>query len=100
MDREFSFFELRKSIELHDFVIKKEKIGNKTSFTRIFANNKVIVSTNAIVWNRSNYKSFEKYSSQLEISLEKFSSMKEKDIRKILLSDIFKQVIKNNIMML
>lgn len=100
MNKDFSFLELRKTIELHDFVIQTEKIENKTSFMRIFLKNKVIVSTNAIVWNRCDYTGYKKYSSQLEFSLEEFSSLKEKDIKMILLSDIFKQVIKNNIMML
>lgn len=100
MNKDFSFLELRKTIELHDFVIQTEKIENKTSFTRIFANNKVIVSASGIVWHKCDYMAYQKYFSECEFSLEEFSSLKEKDIRMILLSDIFKQVIKNNIMML
>ena len=100
MNKEFSILDLRRTIELHDFVIITEKNTNKTSFTKIFLKNKVLVSTSAIVWNKNNYKSYKKYFSQYEFSLEEFSSKKEKDLRRMLLSDIFKQVIKNNIMMI
>ena len=77
MNKEFSILDLRRTIELHDFVIKTEKNTNKTSFTKIFLKNKVLVSTSAIVWNKNNYKSYKKYFSQYEFSLEEFSSKKE-----------------------
>ena len=97
---ENNFLELRKTIELHDFVIKSELNNKKSGLIKIFLNDKVHISINAIVWKKENYKTYKKYSSSIELSQEEFLSLGNNKIKKILLCDIFKQVIKNNIMML
>ena len=97
---ENNFLELRKTIDLHDFVIKSELNNRKSGLIKIFLKDKVLISLNAIVWKKENYKTYKKYTAYIELSQEEFLSQGNNKIKKILLCDIFKQVIKNNIMML
>ena len=100
MNKREEFYALKNLVYLHNIVIKFEKCENKIKFFRFFTNKKVIVSLSALAWKKENYKNYKKYISEIELSHKEFSSLCEKEIREILINDIFKQVIKNNIMML
>lgn len=76
-------------LELTGYVVVLEK-----AISVLVLNEVVKVSLNAYVWNISNEFEYEKYAA--EIHLKNLKS----GIRKILIEDIFKQVIKNKIMML
>ncbi len=100
MNRNESFFKLRETVNLHNFVIKTEINNRKTNYIKVFREDKVIVSLSAFVWKKNNYKSYKKYYSTIDFSNEEFSKLSHRDISKRLLCDIYNQVIKNNIMML
>ncbi len=91
---------LRETVNLHNLVIKTELINRKLGYTKIFTQDKVVVSLGAISWQKNNYKSYRKYCSTIVLSNEEFSKLSNKDIGKLLLCGIYNQVIKNNIMML
>ena len=100
MNNKENLYTLKKLIYLHDIVIKFEKSEKQTKFLKIFKNEKVIVSLSALAWQKENYKDYKRYFSKIEISNKEFYSLCEKEIKEILICDIFQQVIKNNIMML
>lgn len=81
---------------------KYKQILELTGYVVVFENalllvvkNEIVhVSLNAYVWNLTNEFWYEKYTAEI------YSKSLKSGIRKILIEDIFKQVIKNKIMML
>ena len=92
--------EMKKLTDLYGYIVKPEKSLNKVILHRIFYNNSVQISLVATVWNIHNYKEYKKYKAQLDIEFKELEFLNYTKIKKLLLEDIFSQVIKNNILML
>ncbi len=86
--------------DLFLFVVDIEKIVNKPIINKIFIANDVLLSLNALVWNRKNPQSYKKMSSVLKINAEDLKNIKIKTIQNYLINNIYEQVIKNEIMMI
>jgi len=86
--------------DLFLFVVDIEKNVNKPIINKIFTDNDVLLSLDALVWNRNNPQSYKKMSSVIKINSEDFKNIKIKTIQNYLINNIYEQVIKNEIMMI
>lgn len=91
---------MKELTDLYGYIVKPEKTSNKVILYKIFNNNFVQISLVATVWNMHNYKEYKRYKAQIDIKTEEIERINYNKIKKLLLEDIFSQVIKNNILML
>ena len=94
------FAKLKQILDLHDYVIKIETTDRKTFVYRFFFKNHAEFSISTIAWQKNKFLDYKRYKAKIEISKEELSKYTEKELKIILLSDIYKQIIKNNIMMI
>lgn len=80
--------------DIYSYVIKTEKINGKLVFDKFYSDKGVTITLSAKVWNLNNWKNHKKYSVSLKISKEKIKDYTKKEIKKILLTKLYKQVIK------
>lgn len=85
---------------LSGFKITFERCGNKASLIRILNNKFVNIYMKAIVWNINNPLKYETFTSSLTLSSKEIETISPIKIRKELVNNIYKQVIKNKIMMI
>ncbi len=85
---------------LSGFKIAFERCGNKASLIKIFNNKSVNIYMSAIVWDIKNPLKYETVTSKLTLSSKEIENISPTKIRKELVSNIYKQVIKNKIMMI
>ena len=97
---ENKFLMLKNIINLYDYVIKPEISNNKFVLEKIFLEKQVKYSLNAIYWNKNNLYGFNRIKSEITINIDELRKISNKEIKNILIEDIYKQVIKNNILML
>lgn len=81
----------KKILNLHNIEIRIDKIQNKICYTRFFDKEKTIISTNAIVWNKSEWKDFKTI--KAFISTNKILTTEE--IKWLLLKEIYSESMKN-----
>lgn len=91
---------LKEIINLYSFIIKIEKNGNIPITTKILKEESIIIFMNAIIWETKNPIEFQKITGKLIVSSEEIKNTSAKEIRKKLIDNIYKQVIKNKIMMI
>lgn len=91
---------MKELTDLYGYIVKPEKSSNKIILHKIFNNNFVQISLVATVWNIQNYRGYQKYKAQIDIKIKELGILNYNKIKKLLLEDIFSQVIKNNILML
>ncbi len=94
------FAELKQILDLHDYVVKTETTNKKTLLYKFFFKKHAIFSVKAQAWKKHNYLDFTNYIATITIKNEELSKYTEKKLKIILISDIYKQIIKNNIMMI
>lgn len=94
------FAEQKRLLELHDYVVKLESSNKKALIYKFFFENHVEFSISTIVWQRNKFLDYKRYEAKIAISLDELFKYTEKEIKIILLSDIYEQIIKNNIMMI
>lgn len=92
--------ELKKVVDLHDFKIKEETLNKNSILCRFYYNNFIEISINTIVWKNSNSRNFKRYKAQIKLKNTEITNYTRKQLKTILLTDIYKQIIKNNIMMI
>ncbi len=80
--------------DIYSYVIKPEKINGKLIYDRFYSDNEVTITLSATVWNFNNWKNYKKYLVSLKLRKEEIKNLKEKEIKKILLTKLYKQVIK------
>ncbi len=80
--------------DIYYYVIKTEKINGKLIFDRFYSDKEVTITLSATVWNLKDWKNYKKFSASLKIPKEKIKDFTEKEIKKILLTKLYKQVIK------
>ena len=80
--------------DIYSYVIKTEKINGKLIFDRFYSAKEITITLSARVWNLNNWKNHKKYSVSLKIKNEEIKNYREKEIKKILLTKLYKQVIK------
>lgn len=90
----------RQITDLFLFVIEIEKILNNPIINKIFIDEDVLLSLNALVWNKNNPKTYKKMSSAVKMNSKDFKNTKIKAVKKHLINNIYEQVIKNEIMMI
>ena len=95
-----TFAYLKQIVNIHDYIIKPDKNGNKLIFNKFFFKNEIEISLNANVWPKNNYLMYKSYQSKFRIPINEIQNYSYQKLKTILLSDIYKQVIKNNIMMI
>lgn len=95
-----TFAELKQILDLHDYVVKTETANKKTLIYKFFFKNYVIFSVRAQAWQKGKYLDFRNYNATIKIKNEELLKYTEKELKIILISDIYKQVIQNNIMMI
>ena len=95
-----TFAELKQLVYANDYIVKPEKNGNKLILNKFFFENKIEISLNAIAWFKNNYLTYKSYQSKFIIQANEIQNYSYHKLKIILLSDIYKQVIKNNIMMI
>lgn len=81
----------KKILNLHNIEIRVDKIRNKICYTRFFDKEKTIIYTNAIVWNKSEWKDFKTI--KAFISTNKILTTEE--IKWLLLKEIYSESMKN-----
>ena len=91
---------MKELTDLYGYIIKPEKSSNKIILHKIFYDNYVQISLYAFVWNVKSYKDYLRYKAQINIEVRKLRVLNYNKIKTVLLEDIFKQVIKNNILLL
>lgn len=94
------FAELKQILDLHDYVVKTETTNKKTLIYKFFFKKHAIFSVKAQAWKKDNFIDFKHYTSTITIKNEELSKYTEKELKIILISDIYKQIIQNNIMMI
>lgn len=97
---EYNAYRLKQITDLYSYIIKPEKSGGKLIFNKQFYGNHLLISLNALVWNLNNCKQYKKYTAKLVIENKDIRFINYKSLKYKLLEDIFKQVIKNNILMI
>ena len=85
---------------LSGFKITFDRCGNKASLIKIFNNKSVSIYIKAIIWNINNPLKYETVTSKLTLSSKEIETISPIKIRKELVNNIYKQVIKNKIMMI
>ncbi|MCD7779205.1 MAG: hypothetical protein LUH05_00845 [Candidatus Gastranaerophilales bacterium] len=90
----------RQIIDLFSFVIKIEKNLNVPVINRIFTSEYLLLSLNAVYWNINNPENYYKISSSIKISSNNINDFNIKEIRKLLVKNIYEEVIKKEIMMI
>ncbi len=89
----------KKLAELNSLIIKTEKVNGKLIFNRYFNENEVKISINAIAWKITDWKKYQKYKIELIIPIENIKDYSEKNLKKELLTLLYKEIMeKNNIM--
>lgn len=98
--KECELIALKEVCELFDYIVKIDLKDRKAILDTIIKNDEMCISLFALVWNKKNFLSYKRYKVQICIKTEEVKNYSKKEIRNILLCDIYRQVIKNNIMML
>ncbi len=86
--------------DLFSYVIKIEKIINKPLTDKIFSKDYQLFTLNAIYWSRENPEGYKKISASVKISSREKNKLNIFKIKKQLIENICKTVIKNEIMMI
>ncbi len=86
--------------ELFSFVIKVEKNINLPIINKIFTEQYKILSLNAAYWNKNNPEKYYRISSSININTNDIKEFDIKKIRKQLVDNIYKEIIKKEIMMI
>lgn len=94
------FAELRRILDLHDYVIKIETTDRNAFVDKFFFKNHTEFSISTIAWQKKNFLNYKRYKAKIAIKNEEIFKYTKKELKIILLSDIYKQIIKNNIMMI
>ncbi len=92
--------QFKEIVNLFNINISVEKFNNRASLIKFFDDKSVNIYTKATVWNINNPSNYETFTSTLTLSLEQIKTISPKEIRKELVNNIYKQVIKNKIMMI
>ena len=92
--------DLMQIADINGFVIKPEKSNRKLVFNRIFNKNFVEISLYATIWNKKEHNKYKKLKGIINMSHTELKKLKYEELKRILLTDILKQVIKKDIMML
>lgn len=85
---------------LSGFKITFARCGNRASLIKIFNNKSVNIYMKAIIWNVNNPLKYETFTSSLTLTSKEIETISPIKIRKELVNNIYKQVIKNKIMMI
>ena len=85
---------------LSGFKITFDRCGNRASLIKIFNNQSVNIYIKAIIWNINNPLKYETFTSSLTLTSKEIETISTIKIRKELINNIYKQVIKNKIMMI
>ena len=85
---------------LSGFKITFDRCGNRASLIKIFNNQSVNIYIKAIIWNINNPLKYETFTSSLTLTSKEIETISPIKIRKELINNIYKQVIKNKIMMI
>ena len=80
--------------------IKFERCGNRVTLIRLFDDKSVNIHIKATVWDVNNPLNYETITGKLTLSIEEINTISPIEIRKELVNNIYKQVIKNKIMMI
>ena len=80
----------KKLLNLFDTEIRIDKFQNNICYTRFFDKDKTIISTNAIIWNRRDWKNFRTI--KAFVSTNKI--LNNDEIKWLLLLEIYKESIK------
>ena len=91
---------LKEIINSYSFIVRIEKNGNIPITTRILNKESISIYMNAIIWDLKNPSEFQKYTGELIISYKDIKYISTKEIKNKLIESIYKQVIKNKIMMI
>lgn len=94
------FAEQKQLLELHDYVVKLDSSYKKALIYKFFFENHVEFSISTIVWQKNKFLDYKRYKAKIAIKKNELFKYTEKELKIILLSDIYKQIIQNNIMML
>lgn len=81
----------KKILNLSDVEIKLDKIHNKISYTRFFDKDKTIITTNAIIWKKRNWKNFK----TIKAFISTKDNLNNEEIKWLLLKEIYKESMKN-----
>ena len=92
--------QFKEIVKLFNINISIEKFNNRASLIKFFDDKSVNIYMKATVWNTKNPSNYESFTSTLTLSLEQIKTISQKEIRKELVNNIYKQVIKNKIMMI
>lgn len=98
--KECELIALKELCELFDYIVKIDLKGRKAILDTIIFKDKLQISLLAIVWNKKDFLSYKRYKAEIYVKNEEIKKYSKKEIRNILLCDIYRQVIKKNIMML
>lgn len=80
--------------DIYSYVVRTEKSNGKLIFDRFYSEKEITITLSAMVWNLSDWKNHKKYSVALKIKNEEIKNYRKKEIKKILLTKLYKQVIK------
>lgn len=98
--KECELIALKELCELFDYIVKIDLKDRKATLDTIIKNDEMCISLFALVWNKKDFLPYKRYKAQICIKTKEIKKYSKKEIRNILLCDIYRQVIKNNIMML
>ena len=80
----------KKILNLLGIEIKLDKIKNNICYTRFFDKDRIIITTNAIVWNKGNWKNFKTIKAHITTNV----SLNNEEIKWLLLKEIYTKSIK------
>ena len=81
----------KKLLNLFDIEVKIEKTQNKICYTRFCNIDKTTITTNAIVWNKNNWKDFK----AIKAIVSTQETLNNEKIKWLLLKEIYSESIKN-----
>jgi hypothetical protein len=87
-------------LDLCSLNIKIEKTYNKPTINCIYLQDNVIYSLNALIWFQQNPNVYERYNYQLVEDIKTIKNMTNYNISKEVVKNLYKDVIKNKILMI
>ena len=81
----------KKLLNLLDTEIRIDKTQNNICYTRFFDRDKTIISTNAIIWNRRDWKNFR----TIKAFVSTNKTLNNEQIKWLLLKEIYSESMKN-----
>ncbi len=92
--------EYKRITDLYSFIIKADKTGREICTYKFYNKTELIIELRATVWQINRWREYKRYISRIKIPINKINNYNQAEIKRYLTKELYKQVIKNNKLMI